>query len=88
MSMFFRPPMGNVVGGQPVGDASKDQKGLVQLFSDIDSDSETLAATPLAVKNAVIASKDYTDEKINDIVHKGNTAPPSNTDALWLDTSI
>lgn len=87
MSMFFRPPMGNN-NTQPVVDASKDQKGLVQLSSEINLESESLAATPLAVKNAVNASKDYTDEQIDEIVHKGSTAPPTNTNLLWFDTTI
>ena len=88
MSMFFRPPMGNIGSGQPIVDASKDQKGLVKLSSDINLESELLAATPLAVKNSIVASKDYTDTKVEEIVHKGNVAPPTNTSVLWFDTSI
>jgi len=41
------------------GDASTTQKGLVQLSSDDDSDSEVLAATSKAVKKV----KDLTDQK-------------------------
>lgn len=51
--------------------ASTSQAGVVQLSSEINSNSEDLAATPKAVKDA-----------INSIVYV-DTSPPDNTDLLW-----
>ena len=49
------------IGDLTINDATTSQKGIVQLSSDTDSESETLAATPKAVK--VIAR--HVDEKTN-----------------------
>ncbi|EDV9723272.1 hypothetical protein NU50_004848, partial [Salmonella enterica subsp. salamae] len=49
----------NIADSMNIGDASTDKKGIVQLSSDDDSDSEACAATPNAVKKV----KDLTNQK-------------------------
>ncbi|PCQ40498.1 phage tail protein [Citrobacter freundii] len=49
-SQGYRDEARDIAEGLKLGDASTTQKGLVQLSSDDDSDSEALAATPKAVK--------------------------------------
>lgn len=58
-SQGYRDEARDIAEGLKLGDASTTQKGLVQLSSDDDSDSEALAATPKAVKKV----KDLTDQK-------------------------
>lgn len=49
-SQGYRDEARDIAEGLKLGDASTTQKGLVQLSSDDESDSEALAATPKAVK--------------------------------------
>ena len=58
-SQGFRDEARDIAESLKLGDASTTQKGLVQLSSDDDSDSEALAATPKAVKKV----KDLTNLK-------------------------
>ncbi|HCB1602986.1 phage tail protein [Citrobacter freundii] len=58
-SQGYRDEARDIAEGLKLGDASTTQKGLVQLSSDDDSDSEALAATPKAVKKV----KDLTNLK-------------------------
>lgn len=59
-------------GGAQVLEATTLVKGIVQLSNEIDLDSEALAATPKAVKDALAAAKTFTTQKISDLV---GTAP-------------
>lgn len=54
--------------GTPVLDATTLVKGIVQLSNEIDLESEVLAATPKAVKDALAAAKSFTTEQIADLV--------------------
>ncbi|MKM01694.1 hypothetical protein D6S11_17765, partial [Salmonella enterica subsp. enterica] len=58
-SQGYRDEARDIAESLKLGDASTTQKGLVQLSSDDDSDSEALAATPKAVKKV----KDLTNLK-------------------------
>ncbi|EJT4817904.1 phage tail protein [Citrobacter freundii] len=58
-SQGYRDEARDIAEGLKLGDASTTQKGLVQLSSNDDSDSEALAATPKAVKKV----KDLTNLK-------------------------
>ncbi|MBJ9340810.1 prophage tail fiber N-terminal domain-containing protein [Citrobacter freundii] len=58
-SQGYRDEARDIAESLKLGDASTTQKGLVQLSSDNDSDSEALAATPKAVKKV----KDLTNLK-------------------------
>lgn len=58
-SQGYRDEARDIADSLNLGDASTTQKGLVQLSSDDDSDSEALAATPKAVKKV----KDLTNLK-------------------------
>ncbi|MCR3717754.1 prophage tail fiber N-terminal domain-containing protein, partial [Citrobacter freundii] len=58
-SQGYRDEARDIAESLKLGDASTTQKGLVQLSSDDDSDSEALAATPKAVKKV----KDLTEQK-------------------------
>ncbi|WP_449290209.1 tail fiber protein [Paenibacillus puldeungensis] len=59
------------VGNINIPDASTTVKGKVQLSSATDSDSETMAATPKAVKDASLQAKSYTDQQINLVTATG-----------------
>lgn len=51
-----------------VPDATTLAKGIVQLSSEIASDSEVFAATPKAVKEAVEAAKTFATEKLAELI--------------------
>lgn len=57
-------------GGEatPVVDATTLVKGIVQLNSAIDSDSEAFAATPKAVKDALLAAQTFAETKVAELV--------------------
>ena len=58
-SQGYRDEARDIAESLKPGDASTTQKGLVQLSSDDDSDSEAYAATPKAVKKV----KDLANQK-------------------------
>ena len=63
-------PFNNSGGGGSGGDvpnASATTAGKVKLSNSIDSDSQSTASTPLAVKTALTEAKDYTDKVIDDL---------------------
>lgn len=51
--------------------ASQEQAGITKLSNAIDSDSETTAATPKAVKAATLQAKSYTDDQISLVTATG-----------------
>ena len=59
---------GTGTGGATVVDATTLVKGIAQLNSAIDSDSEEFAATPKAVKDALAAAQTFTTEQIAALV--------------------
>jgi hypothetical protein len=54
-----------------IPDASLTQKGKVMLSNAVDSDSESQAATPKAVKAATLQAKAYTDDQISLVTATG-----------------
>lgn len=59
----------SVIGGNAeVADASTIIKGIVQLSSSIDLDSEELAATPKAVKDAIAQMQTFTQTEIANLI--------------------
>ena len=71
MSIILNPNGLNSGGGSGGGGATTDipnastgQAGKVQLSNAINSDSQTMASTPLAVKTVLTESKNYTDNAI------------------------
>lgn len=59
---------GSVEGQASNVDATTLIKGIVQLSNEIDTDSEKLAATPKAVKEAIVAAKTFTTDSIAALV--------------------
>ena len=70
MSIFLNPNGLNSAGGSGGGgttdvpNASTGQAGKVRLSNAIDSDSQNMASTPLAVKTALTEAKNYTNNAI------------------------